>query len=126
VPAPQEGWARWLFKERFGGDETVARNWLTQLGQLRDRILRSARLQAGDVLLDVGCGDGLLGFGALSQVGSNRRVIFSDQSKELVEKCREIAVATAVADQCISSNAMRGHCFRSRTIRLMRSGHGQC
>jgi arsenite methyltransferase len=27
-------------------------------------------------------------------------VIFSDQSKELVEKCREIAVATGVANQC--------------------------
>jgi SAM-dependent methyltransferase len=95
-----EGWARWLLKERFGGDETVARNLLAQLGQLRDRILRSARLKAGEVFLDVGCGDGLLGFGALSQVGSSGRVIFSDQSKELVEKCREIAVATGVANQC--------------------------
>jgi ubiquinone/menaquinone biosynthesis C-methylase UbiE len=77
-----------LIKERFGGDETVARNWLAQLGQLRDRILRSARLKSGEVFLDVGCGDGLLGFGALSQVGSSGRVIFSDQSKELIEKCR--------------------------------------
>jgi arsenite methyltransferase len=100
MPEPQERWARWLLKERFGGDETVARNWLTQLVQLRDRILRSARLKADEVFLDVGCGDGLLGFGALSQVGSNGRVIFSDQSKELLEKCRQIAVATAVADQC--------------------------
>lgn len=52
---PLDGWARWLHKERFGGDETVARNLLAQLGQLRDRILRSARLKAGEVFLDVGC-----------------------------------------------------------------------
>ena len=50
---PLDGWARWLHKERFGGDETVARNLLAQLGQLRDRILRSARLKAGEVFLDV-------------------------------------------------------------------------
>jgi len=97
---PQESWARWLIKERFGGDETVARDWLAHLGQLRDRILRAARLKVGEVFLDVGCGDGLLGFGALPLVGSSGRVIFSDQSKELVEKCGEIAVSTGVANQC--------------------------
>lgn len=82
------------------GDETVASNWLAQLGQLRDRILRSARLKSGEMFLDVGCGDGLLGFGALSIVGSGGRVVFSDQSKELVERCREVATASGVANQC--------------------------
>jgi hypothetical protein len=37
------------------------------------------------VFLDVGCGDELLGFVALTQVRPDGRVIFCDQSKELFE-----------------------------------------
>ena len=77
---PKESWARWLTTERFGGNEAVAHTWLAGLQQVRDRVLRSAQLKNGDVFLDVGCGDGLLGFGALSLVGPDGRVIFSDQS----------------------------------------------
>jgi arsenite methyltransferase len=52
------------------------------------------------VFLDVGCGDGLLGFGALSQIGPAGRVIFSDQSAELVEVCRRVATESGVVDRC--------------------------
>ena len=70
------------------------------LQQFRDRVLRSARLKNGDVFLDVGCGDGLLGFGALSLVGPDGRVIFSDQSTELIDVCRRVATESGVADRC--------------------------
>jgi arsenite methyltransferase len=88
-----------LVSERFGGDESVARNYLGQLERIRDLILRYARLKNGEVFLDVGCGDGLLGFGALSQVGPDGRVIFCDQSTELIELCRHIATASGVVDR---------------------------
>ena len=97
---PKESWARWLTTERFGGNESVARTWLAGLQQVSDRVLRSARLKNGDVFLDVGCGDGLLGFGALSLVGPDGRVIFSDQSTELIDVCRRVATESGVADRC--------------------------
>ncbi len=54
----------------------------------RDSVLDRAALRSGDVVLDVGCGDGLIGFGALDRVGPNGQVIFSDISAELVAQCR--------------------------------------
>ena len=63
-------------------------------------MLDGAALKAGDVVLDVGCGDGLIGFGALDRVGPSGRVIFSDVSANLVERCRGTAEQLAVVDRC--------------------------
>jgi ubiquinone/menaquinone biosynthesis C-methylase UbiE len=61
------------------------------LQRRRDSVLDRARLQSRDVVLDVGCGDGLIGFGALDRVGPEGHVIFSDVSASLVQRCRTIA-----------------------------------
>lgn len=52
---------------------------------IRDRILADARVADGDVLLDVGAGDGLIAFGALPFVGETGTVIFSDISQDLLD-----------------------------------------
>jgi arsenite methyltransferase len=70
------------------------------LHSIRDRLLDKASLQAGDVVLDAGCGDGLIGFGALERLGPEGRVIFSDISAALLEVCREIATETGEAGLC--------------------------
>jgi ubiquinone/menaquinone biosynthesis C-methylase UbiE len=54
-------------------------------------VLLRADLQPHDVLLDVGCGTGLIGFGALDRLGPAGRVIFSDVSLELLDECRRTA-----------------------------------
>jgi arsenite methyltransferase len=54
-------------------------------------VLRRAAIAEGDVVLDVGCGTGLIGFGALDQVGADGRVVFSDVSADLLEECRRRA-----------------------------------
>jgi arsenite methyltransferase len=58
-------WAQWLLSKRFGGDPAARERMLPSLIEFRDKVLAGARIQAGDVVLDVGCGDGLLGVGAL-------------------------------------------------------------
>jgi arsenite methyltransferase len=79
-------WARWLLDRRFGGDPAVRERLLPGLIEYRDRVLAGAAIVAGDVVLDVGCGDGLLGVGALE--GDPAKVIFSDISLDLLEQCR--------------------------------------
>lgn len=81
-------WAAWLRERRHGGDEEALRRALAFLAPVRERVLDNADLQPGDVLLDVGCGDGLIGLGALDR---GAEVIFSDVSEALLEDCRAIA-----------------------------------
>jgi arsenite methyltransferase len=69
---------------------------LEQLVPIRDRVLDGARIEPGETVLDLGCGDGLIGFGALER---GAQVIFTDVSEPLVERCREIAGELGVLDR---------------------------
>lgn len=71
---------------------------LERLGPVRDKVLDRAELAAGETLLDVGCGEGLIGFGALERGAG--RVVFSDVSDDLLSFCREAAEALGVAERC--------------------------
>jgi arsenite methyltransferase len=81
-------WAQWLRIRRTGGSEETRRATLRVLAPVRDRILDEADVTAGDVLLDVGCGDGLVGLGALDR---GAHVIFSDISEDCLNDCRSVA-----------------------------------
>jgi SAM-dependent methyltransferase len=81
-------WAQWLRVRRDGGSEEQRRAALEVLGPVRDELLDLAGVQPGDVLLDVGCGDGLVGLGALER---GAHVIFSDISGACLDDCRAIA-----------------------------------
>ena len=84
-------WARWFSERRHGGDEATRVQVLEELAPVRERVLAGAQLEPGDTLLDAGCGDGLIGFGALTLVGDSGAVIFDDISEELLDRCRAIA-----------------------------------
>src|SRR5919201_3658287 len=81
-------WAAWLAERRFGGDAAAARESQALFDEFRRRVLEGARIGHGDVVLDVGCGEGLIGLGALELVGENGRVIFSDVSDDVLAVCR--------------------------------------
>jgi arsenite methyltransferase len=84
-------WAAWVLHRRDGGDPDQRRKALEHLTPIRDRLLDNARIQPGETVLDVGCGDGLIAFGALQRVGPDGHVIASDISPDLVERSRELA-----------------------------------
>lgn len=73
---------------------------LAVLEPIRNRVLAGAGLGPGDDVLDVGCGDGLLGLAAADRVGPFGRVMFTDVSTELVGQCRQLAAAAGIADRC--------------------------
>ncbi len=90
-------WAEWLLERRFGGDAEAQRTTLRRLAAVRDRVLDNAKVSAGETLLDVGCGDGLIGFAALDRVGRDGTVIFTDVSGDILEHDRALADRMAVA-----------------------------
>jgi arsenite methyltransferase len=99
-PERLDRWAEWVLSRGHGGDEQGARRKLELLQPVKSRVLENAAVQPGDVVLDVGTGDGLIGFGALDLLGESGRVIFTDISDELVSHCRETARALGVSERC--------------------------
>ena len=91
-------WAEWLAVHRCGGDPDVRRRMLEETQAFREEVLDRAELVEGETLLDVGCGEGLIGFGALERGAAH--VVFSDISGDLLDFCREAAGALRVSDRC--------------------------
>jgi ubiquinone/menaquinone biosynthesis C-methylase UbiE len=71
-----------------------------ELHRYRDQVLDNAQIGPGTTLLDVGCGDGLVGFGALDRVGSDGGVVFLDISGDLLKRCRQTAESLGALDRC--------------------------
>ena len=91
MAAVRDRWATWLLETRHGGDDAAFDEMLRHLAPIRDRVLDGAHVEEGATVLDVGCGDGLIAFGALERVGRDGRVVFSDISQDLLDRCEEIA-----------------------------------
>jgi arsenite methyltransferase len=99
-PSSQDRWAAWVLDRRFGGDPDQAERGLRELAPVRDRVLEGAGLREGDVVLDVGAGDGLIAFGALPLVGEGGKVIFSDVSQDLLDVSRGLAEELDALSRC--------------------------
>lgn len=94
----RDRWADWLAERRFGGDPEFRATVLAKLTEVRDTVLDRAELREGETLLDVGCGEGLIGFGALERGAGT--VIFSDISTDLLDFCCEAATELGLLDRC--------------------------
>lgn len=92
-------WCQWLLQRRFGGDEARAKAFIEFLYPVRDTVLSHVDLSEGDTLLDVGCGDGLISFGALDKFDQSQ-VIFSDISDDLLKHAEALAQDMQVRDRC--------------------------
>jgi ubiquinone/menaquinone biosynthesis C-methylase UbiE len=98
VSQTRDRWAEWLAERRFGGDAATRERAIAELTARRERVLDLAQLSAGETLLDVGCGEGLIGFGALERGAG--LVVFSDVSDDLLAFCRQAASDLGVLDRC--------------------------
>jgi arsenite methyltransferase len=95
----KDRWARWLDRRRFGGDEeNRARAFADLLHPIRDRVLDGAEPVSGARVLDVGCGEGMIGFGALDRGAAE--VVFSDVSTDLLRECEIRADTAGVTGRC--------------------------
>jgi arsenite methyltransferase len=92
-------WSAWVLHRRDGGDPEQREKALEYLLPIRDRVLENARIRSGDVVLDVGAGDGLIAFGAVDRVGVNGRVLFSDISPDLLLHAESVATELGYRDR---------------------------
>jgi ubiquinone/menaquinone biosynthesis C-methylase UbiE len=102
--AESDIWSQWILHKRHGDDPERLRSVLQELIPVRDRVLANAKLAAGELLLDVGCGDGLIAFGAL-QLAEGCQVVFSDVSEDILAHVRSIAQEMGFLDRSRFLNA---------------------
>jgi arsenite methyltransferase len=114
----QDQWAQWLFQRRHGGNSEVLEAMLSTLYQIRDTVLQNARVSQGNIVLDIGCGDGLIAFGALPRVGEQGKVIFCDISQNLLDHCKMLAQQMCVLDRCqfLQASADNLHAIESNAV----------
>ena len=96
----QDHWAQWLLHRRFGGNHQQLKRMVERLSPIRDQVLEHARIREGESVLNVGCGDGLIAFGALDLVGEHGTVVFSDISQDLLNHCQTLAQQMQVLNRC--------------------------
>src|SRR5689334_2030041 len=92
-------WSEWMLNRRFAGDLNRLKTLMDYLYPIRDKVLANTSLSDGGTLLDVGCGDGLIAFGALEKYAT-ANVIFSDISQDLIEHAEKLAEQIGMADRC--------------------------
>ncbi|MEK7442279.1 MAG: class I SAM-dependent methyltransferase [Chloroflexota bacterium] len=95
----QDIWAQWMLNRRFGGDPKQMQTMMDYLYPVRDKVLSRIKLENGGTLLDVGCGDGLIAFGALEKF-KECKVIFSDISQDLLDRSQALAQEMNAIDRC--------------------------
>ena len=92
---------------------------MEELAGVRDRVLANSALAPGESVLDVGCGDGLVAFGALERGAGE--VLFVDISEELLESCRRRAEDLGALGRCrfVSARAEDLAPIASRSVDLV-------
>jgi arsenite methyltransferase len=98
VGSEPDQWLDWLLRGRDAGDPEVRRRSDAFLRPLYERVLGQAQLRDGETVLEVGAGEGTLGFLALERVGRAGRLVLSDVSESVVDHLRA-RVPPSLADR---------------------------
>ncbi len=85
-------WSEWLSRRRAGDNPEQLQRILETLAPIREKVLDRAELGEG-------CGDGLIGFGALGRTETGR-VIFCDISPDLLAQAQALAREAGLLARC--------------------------
>jgi len=94
-------WTQWLNNSRFSHlSELQKQQTLLWLELVRDKILDRANLKAGDTVIDIGTGTGLLLWGIYERLkNTDSKIIASDAFADCVEECRKIAAQCGIENE---------------------------
>lgn len=93
-------WSEWLLHRKHADDPQWERAVQQNFERYADRVIENARLSPGMQLLDVGTGDGVVGFRAIHRFGSTLRVQMTDISERMLRHAEQRAVELGIRGQC--------------------------
>ena len=83
-------WSLWLKQRRFTSNRESQKRALEQYKFLASKIINKAQIFESAIVLDIGAGDGIVGFAALEHLGPNGKLIFSDISESALSIPKEV------------------------------------
>lgn len=98
--ATSDLWADWLLHSRHADDAGYGQRIQTLVEGYADRVLDGAALKEGMTLVDLGAGDGLVGFRAIDRIGVSLKLILIDISVPLLKIAEQRAASRGVRQQC--------------------------
>ena len=93
-------WSQWLLHGRYADDAQFRRAVTAAVDRYVERLLDGAQLAAGQTLLDVGTGEGVVAFRAIERVGTDLRVWLTDVSRPILQHAEKEAAGRGVRGQC--------------------------
>ena len=93
-------WSQWLLHGRYADDGEFRQAVSAAVDRYVERLLDGALLAAGQTLVDVGTGEGLVAFRAIERAGGALRVWLTDVSEPMLHHAETRAIDRGVRDQC--------------------------
>lgn len=93
-------WSQWLLHQRHADDPHLQEAIRAVVDRYIDRVLDGAQLTAGQTLVDVGTGEGLVALRAMERVGQSLRAWLTDVSEPMLQYAHAQAEARGVLGQC--------------------------
>jgi ubiquinone/menaquinone biosynthesis C-methylase UbiE len=93
-------WSQWLLHGRYADDTEFKQAVDAVVDRYIERLLEGAQLAAGQTLLDVGTGEGLVAFRAIERAGPDLSVWLTDVSEAMLRHAETQASERGVRNQC--------------------------
>lgn len=93
-------WSQWLLHGRYAGDASFRQAVGRVVDRYVERLLEGGQLAAGQTLVDVGTGEGLVAFRAIERVGPTLKAWLTDSSEAMLRHAEAQATQRAVRSQC--------------------------
>lgn len=102
-------WSQWLLRGRYADDAQFRQAVSAAVDRYVERLLDGAQLQAGQTLVDVGTGEGVVAFRAIERIGAELRVWLTDVSEPILRHAETQAVERGVREQCTFLHCSADH-----------------